>query len=134
MFCGAGRLSSHFGSSFSLQQLRRADIRASGRCEEIRVKRSRTGKLRKWVQISAKFPFRIPTEILTTISQPRHYAGWIKLPASTEDLPYSGPFNSISQSEGRIVDSLAKSLMPPSYGYLRPQPGHVSYLLVEAYK
>jgi hypothetical protein len=54
------------------------------------------------------------------------YAGWIKLPASTENLPCAGQFNSISQSLGRITGSPTRSFMLSSYGHLWPQTGHVS--------
>jgi hypothetical protein len=46
------------------------------------------------------------------------YAGWINFPASTENLPCSGQFNSISQLVGRMTGSLTKSFMPPLYGHL----------------
>jgi len=54
------------------------------------------------------------------------YAGWIKFPASTENLPCSGQLNSISQSADGTTGSLTNSFMSPSYGDSWPRTVHVS--------
>ncbi len=51
-----------------------------------------------------------------------NYSGWIKFPASTTNFPCRGQFNSISQSDGRMIGSLAP--FAPSYGHFWPQVGH----------